>query len=215
MPVATLGTMRFQRKWGPTIQDMNQVPADCQDNLVRTLKRAICDFGMNHIETARGYGSSELQLGVALKQLMDTGIVQRKDLIIQTKVAPFAKAQDFKDTLDKSMKLLQVDYLDLFAFHGCNLPHQYGWVFGHDDEPEGNMKVVREYVKAGKIRHVGFSTHGPEDVIRKFIETDAFDYVNLHFHYFGSYTTTGVGPYHGNLGNVKLLNEKDMGGEIL
>jgi len=82
IPILTLGCMRFQQEWGPRVQNMNQVSSDCQDNLVRLLKRAVVDFGMKHIETARGYGCSELQLGVALKQLFDAGDVKREDLIL-------------------------------------------------------------------------------------------------------------------------------------
>ena len=210
MPILTLGCMRFQQEWGPRVANMNMVDSDCQDNLVRILKRAICEFGINHIETARGYGSSELQLGVALKQLFDTGVVKREDLIIQTKVGACSTAKEFRETLEKSFSLLKLDYIDLFAIHGLNLPHQYDWVFNNGDN--GNcMDVIREFVAAGKIRHIGFSTHAPADLIRKCIETDAFSYVNLHYHYFGSYTTTGFGPSKGNLDNIRLLKEKDMG----
>lgn len=207
MPIVTLGCMRFQMEWGPRITKINQVGSDCQDNLVAILKHAFA-LGINHIETARGYGCSELQLGVALKQLMDSGFVKRSDFILQTKLPPMENAQDFRKGLETSFQNLQVDYVDLFALHGCNMPHQYEWVFGDN----GCWNVVQEYVKSGKIRHVGFSTHAPPDVIRKFIETDKFEYANLHYHYFGSYTATGCGDYQGNLDNVRLMNEKDMGG---
>lgn len=40
---------------------------------------------MTHVETAKGYGSSQLQLGFALKKLFDSGEVKRDDIIIQTK----------------------------------------------------------------------------------------------------------------------------------
>lgn len=210
MPILTLGCMRFQQQWGPAVDNMNLVDSDCQDNLVRILKRAICDFGINHIETARMYGCSELQLGVALKQLFASGVVKREDLIIQTKVSAFATAKEFRETIEKSLSLLQLDYVDLFGIHGVNMPHQYDWIFNNGEN--GNcIDVVKEFIAAGKIRHVGFSTHGPEDLTRKLIETDAFEYVNLHYHYFGSYTTTGVGPHEGNKGNIELMNEKDMG----
>jgi hypothetical protein len=207
MPIVTLGCMRFQMEWGPRITEMNQVGSDCQDNLVGILKHAF-ELGINHIETARGYGCSELQLGVALKQLLITNQVQRQDFILQTKLAPMENAEAFRAGLETSFRNLQVDYVDLFALHGCNMPHQYDWVFGEG----GCWEVVQEYVKAGKIRNVGFSTHGPPDLIRTFIETDKFDYANLHYHYFGSYTASGCGDYLGNLGNVRLMNEKDMGG---
>jgi predicted aldo/keto reductase-like oxidoreductase len=77
MPIVTLGCMRFQQEWGSRITNMNQVGGDCQDNLLAILKAAVVGYGMTHIETARGYGSSELQLGVALKQLFLTNQVKR------------------------------------------------------------------------------------------------------------------------------------------
>ena len=200
--------MRFQMEWGPRITTMNQVGSDCQDNLVAILKHAF-EMGINHIETARGYGCSELQLGVALEQLMVSGVIERKDFILQTKLGASANPDDFRKGLEASFRNLKVDHVDLFALHGMNMDHHYDWVFREG----GCWEVVQEYVNAGKIRHVGFSTHGHPDLIRKCIETDKFDYCNLHYHYFGSYTASGCGPNGtGNLENVRLLNEKDMGG---
>jgi predicted aldo/keto reductase-like oxidoreductase len=107
-----------------------------------------------------------------------------------------------------------VDYLDLFAFHGMNFEEQFDWVFG---EGRNNcLSVVKEYMAVGKIRHLGFSTHGSTDFIMKCINTDVFEYVNIHHHYFGSYTASGGGhDGMGNLDNVKLLKEKDIGTFII
>ena len=46
----------------------------------------------------------------------------------------------------------------------------------------GCLEVIREYQAQGKIKWVGFSSHGSTDVITKAIETGIFDYVNLHYH---------------------------------
>lgn len=213
MPIVTLGCMRFQQEWGPRITKMNQVGSDCQDNLVAILKTAIA-YGMTHIETARGYGCSELQLGVALKQLYATTATKRNDLIIQTKIAPNEDPVAFRETIELSLKNLQVDYVDLFAFHGLNYEEQFDWVFG---EGQNNcLSIVKEYIAAGKIRHLGFSTHGSTDFILKCINTDVFEYVNLHYHYFGSYTASGGGrDGNGNLDCIKLLAEKDIGRFII
>lgn len=43
------------------------------------------------------------------------------------------------------------------------------------------------------MRFIGFSTHAPTPVIVSAIESDAFDYVNLHYHFIGSYTASGTG----------------------
>jgi uncharacterized protein len=208
MPIITLGCMRFQQEWGPRITNMDQVGSDVQDNLVAILKYAI-RVGMVHIETARGYGSSELQLGCALQQLFVTDYVQRNELIIQSKVPPHADADVFRTALELSFINLQVDYLDLFAFHGLNYEEQIEWVFGN----EGNncLSVIQEYVRLGKIQHIGFSTHGSTDLICRCIETNVFDYVNLHYHYFGSYTASGKG----NIDAIQLLEERDMGKFII
>jgi predicted aldo/keto reductase-like oxidoreductase len=52
--------MRYQYKW----QDVpaNEIPSDNQQNLEATIRYSV-ECGINHIETARGYGTSEMQLG--------------------------------------------------------------------------------------------------------------------------------------------------------
>ncbi len=79
MPVFSCGGMRYQFKW----KDMPVwlIPKGNQHNLEATIRRAI-DLGINHIETARGYGTSEMQLGKILPKL------PRDQLIVQTKVSP-------------------------------------------------------------------------------------------------------------------------------
>ena len=86
MPVLSCGGMRYQFKW----QDLPQaeIPAANQANLETTIHRAL-ELVINHIETARGYGSSEMQLGQVLPKL------PREKMIIQTKVGPTATAAEF------------------------------------------------------------------------------------------------------------------------
>ena len=86
MSVISCGGMRYQFKWQDV--DPKEIPADNQENLEATIHRAL-ELGVNHIETARGYGSSEMQLGAVLPKL------PREKMIIQTKVAPTADAADF------------------------------------------------------------------------------------------------------------------------
>src|SRR6476661_4208973 len=101
MPVFSCGGMRYQYKW----QDVpkNAIPADNQRNLEATVRRAV-ELGINHIETARGYGSSEMQLGRILPTF------QRDKIIVQTKVAPKPTAREFVKTFCQSMDYLQLDY---------------------------------------------------------------------------------------------------------
>ena len=208
MPVLTLGCMRFQHTWDAAFSDINKVNPDCQDGLTETIYYAVKHLGINHIETARSYGSSELQIGKALKNIFARGI-KREDLIIQTKVNSMPP-KEFRETLDKSFELLGLDYVDLFSFHGVNQDYAYDLMFNNKDG-ENLMDIAKEYKAAGKIKHIGFSTHGQPELIKRCIETDEFEYVNLHYHAFGSYTASGGGECGGNLDNVRLMKEKDMG----
>jgi predicted aldo/keto reductase-like oxidoreductase len=211
MPIATLGCMRFQQTWGTEIENMDKIKSEVQQNMKDIFKYSISKLGMNHIETAQMYGTSQLQIGALLQELYEEGVTTREELIIQTKVNP-TNAKDFRATLDNTYKLLQVDYLDMLSFHGLNYDSHYDLIFNNPNEGEENLiDIVKEYQKEGKIRHIGFSTHAQPELIRKCIETDAFAYVNLHYHYFGSYTASGGGQYGGNLENIRLMKEKDMG----
>src|SRR5947207_12819893 len=111
MPVFSCGGMRYQFKW----QDVSpqDIPADNQDNLEATIRRAL-ELGINHIETARGYGSSEMQLGCVLPTF------PREKIIVQSKVPLPARAEDFLETFDRSLKYLRLDYVDLLAIDCSN-----------------------------------------------------------------------------------------------
>src|SRR5204862_4521413 len=81
MPVISCGGMRYQHKWQDV--DPKEIPPDNQANLEACIHRAV-ELGINHIETARGYGSSEMQLGHVRPKL------PREKIIVQTKIAPSA-----------------------------------------------------------------------------------------------------------------------------
>src|ERR1039457_4300256 len=100
MPVISCGGMRYQFKWQDV--DPKDIPPDNQQNLEACIHRAL-ELGINHIETARGYGSSEMQLGKILPTL------PREKMIVQTKVSPKATAKEFVETFETSMKHLGLD----------------------------------------------------------------------------------------------------------
>ena len=66
MPVFSCGGMRYQQSWDDIAPDT--VEESGQRNLEETILRSL-EVGINHIETARGYGSSEMQLGWILPRL--------------------------------------------------------------------------------------------------------------------------------------------------
>jgi predicted aldo/keto reductase-like oxidoreductase len=78
MPVLTCGGMRLQESWAGGQWDTleGNVTPECQANMEASIRASLA-CGINHFETARGYGCSELQYGIALKKLMDEGLMKR------------------------------------------------------------------------------------------------------------------------------------------
>ena len=170
MPVFSCGGMRYQHSWKDVPSET--IPQDSQNNLEATIRRSL-DLGIHHIETARGYGTSEMQLGQIFPRL------PRERLIVQTKISPKADAQEFQRTVEQSLANLKLDYVDLLGLHGINTPELLEYCV----RPGGCLDVVRRFQEQGKVRFVGFSTHGPTQVIIDTIATNQFDYVNLHWYY--------------------------------
>ena len=158
-----------------------------------TIRRAVA-LGVNHLETARGYGNSERYVGKALQSGVGVG---RAHLHITTKIPPTPDADEMAQQLDESLEQLQLDYVDCLALHGLNTWEHLAWV----ESPQGCMKAIQQAVSASKIRHVGFSTHGPLALIQRAISTDRFEFVNLHYNFF----------FQRNRPAVELAAQKDMG----
>src|SRR3954463_4998608 len=111
MPVFSCGGMRYQHKW----QDvpLSEGPPENQANLEATIRRSI-EVGINHIETARGYGSSERQLGLILPKF------PREKLIVQTKIEPCEDPDTFTRYFEESLERLQLNHVELLSLHGIN-----------------------------------------------------------------------------------------------
>ncbi|MBV6627079.1 MAG: aldo/keto reductase [Rivularia sp. (in: Bacteria)] len=178
LSVFSLGTMRYLAS-----------PVNAR----RTIDEAIAQ-GINHIETASGYGKSEEYLGEALKSRLS---VSRSKLHITSKIPPTVDADTMRRCIDESLERLQLDYLDCLGIHGLNTWQHLEWVQAEN----GCMQAVREAVEYGRIGHVGFSTHAPLEIISAAINTDLFEFVNLHYYYF----------FQRNQKAIELAAEKDMG----
>jgi uncharacterized protein len=201
MPVISCGGMRYQYKW----QDvpMEEVPKEGQANVEATLHRAL-ELGINHIETARGYGSSEMQLGQILPKL------PRDRMIVQTKVAPEANARDFLNTFERSMNYLGLDHVDLFSLHGINERQHLDWSLGKN----GCIAAARKLQREGRVRFVGFSTHATSDIILDAVNTGEFDYVNLHWYFVNDLNWKAIEAARRLDMGVFIISPTDKGGKL-
>lgn len=134
-------------------------------------------YGMNYIDTARGYTVSEEYLGAALEG-------RRDKFILATKSMARDKESMAKD-IDISLKNLRTDHIDVYQIH--NLPEaEIDKVFGEG----GAWEALEEAKAAGKIGHLGVTAHNV-DALKKMlelhgdkIETVMFPYniVEIHGH---------------------------------
>ncbi len=191
LSVFTLGTMRYLAS---------------AHNAQATLERAIA-LGINHVETAQGYGQSEVYLGNALKQGIGAA---RENLIITTKISPKPDAASMAEAIGRSLSRLQLESVDCLAIHGINTAEHLAWV----QNPKGCMTAVRDAVAAGKIKHVGFSTHAPLDIILATINSSFFEFVNLHYSLFFQRNAPAVALAHQKDMGVFIISPADKGGML-
>ena len=201
MPLLSLGGMRFQQSWSDL--EASAIEAESQRNLEATLAAAV-SAGFHHVETARYYGTSELQLGPALARHPDA----RR--ILQTKIPPRDDPAAFEAELERSFKLLGVERVDLLAVHGINL-HEH---LEQTVRPGGCLEVLRSWQADGAIGHIGFSTHGPLDLILDAIGTNVFDYVNVHWYYIRQDNGPALTAARDRDMGVFLISPTDKGGHL-
>jgi predicted aldo/keto reductase-like oxidoreductase len=201
MPVLTCGGMRYQWKW----QDVpaHEIPPDNQANLEATIRHAV-ELGINHIETARGYGTSEMQLGCILPKF------PREKLIVQTKVAPMADSKEFIKTFCRSMDYLQLDHVDLLSLHGINNRELLQYAL----RPGGSLEAARKLQKEGRCRWVGFSTHATTDIILEAVESGGFDYMNVHWYFVNDLNGPSIEVAHARDMGVFIISPNDKGGKL-
>jgi hypothetical protein len=196
IPVISCGGMRFQESWN----SKDPISDESQETVQGCVERAL-ELGINHFETARGYGTSEEQLGRILPQL------PRDEIIVQTKVGPTDDLGRFVGTFEKCMRLLKLDHIDLFSFHGIN----------NDESNENARKcldTVLEWQRQGRIRHIGFSTHGGTQDIINAIELDCFDYLNLHWYYIFQDNWPAIEAATKHDMGVFIISPNDKGGKL-
>ena len=112
----------------------------------KTLVREMMAQGVNYIDTARGYTVSEEYLGYALEGIRDKFILATKGRA--------TTREDMKADIEKSLKNLRTDYIDLYQFHNPSMAALDAII-----APGGALEGMLEAKAAGKIGHIGATTH--------------------------------------------------------
>lgn len=124
---------------------------------------------INFIDTARGYTVSEELIGNALEGM-------REDFIIATK----SMARDYeamKRDIEISLKNLRTDYIDLYQFHFVKSIEEVEKIMSDD----GAYKALLEAKNAGKIGHIGITSHNA-DILENALENyDQFETIQFPY----------------------------------
>ena len=129
------------------------------ENAAECVKTAL-ELGYRHIDTAQAYGNEE-GVGEGIRQ---SG-VKREDIYVTTKVmAEYKSYKKAKASIDKSLKKLGLDYVDLILIH-CPQP----WIFfrGKRRYFKENIEVwkaLEEAYKEGKVKAIGVSNFLVDDL---------------------------------------------------
>ncbi|HOI85430.1 MAG TPA: aldo/keto reductase [Acholeplasmataceae bacterium] len=114
--------------------------------------------GYRHIDTAAAY-RNERSVGEAIKA---SGL-KREDVFVTSKLQSHIKSyQETLDAFEKTLKELDMTYLDLYLIHA-----PWPWNEIGKDCKEGNVqayKAMEKLYREGKIRAIGVSNFSPEDL---------------------------------------------------
>jgi len=201
MPILSLGGMRFQKSWDQL--DISEISFE-EQNKVENILNLANKHGFSHVETAKYYGTSEVQLGV--------GFLNTKKIpnIIQTKIPPNSDPKIFERDVITSIEKLKVKKIDLLAIHGINTAEHLDQAI----RDGGCIDILRIFQKENLIGSVGFSTHGKSSLIKKAISTNLFDYVNLHWYFINQENTNVINLANKHDLGVFIISPTDKGGHL-
>jgi uncharacterized protein len=137
--------------------------------------RFAIDNGVNYVDTAFVYHDeqSEVFLGDALKD----GYREKVKLVSKSPVWLMKNKDDFAVYLNKQLKSLDTEYLDVYLLHGLN---RKKWEMIKRLDLIGEMEKLKA---AGKIRHIGFSFHDSYDVFKEIIDSYSWEIVLVQYNY--------------------------------
>jgi aryl-alcohol dehydrogenase-like predicted oxidoreductase len=129
------------------------------------------DLGINFLDTAECYDDSEELIGRAVSH-------RRSEFFLATKTGHVSgndvgkdwSAKTVRDSIDRSLKRMKTDYVDLLQLHSCSVAVL---------EKGEVIQILQEAKQAGKTRYIGYS--GDNDAAMWAVESGIFDTLQTSF----------------------------------
>jgi aryl-alcohol dehydrogenase-like predicted oxidoreductase len=139
-----------------------------EEDSIAIIHRAL-ELGVTFFDNADCYnkGVSEERMGKALEG-------HRKMIVLMTKVDQ-RDAKGSRETLERSLRRLRTDYLDIWQFHGVPTLAQLDKILG----PGGAMETAEQARKEGKVRFIGLTGHFDPAVHLEAIKRYPFDTIQM------------------------------------
>jgi aryl-alcohol dehydrogenase-like predicted oxidoreductase len=155
--------------------------ADVSQDVADRVLDQLLEHGVNHIDTAAGYGDAELRIAPWLR-------THRDEFFLATKTGERTAAEAWEE-LHRSLWRLGVDQVDLWQLH--NLADPIEWDIALS--PGGAIEAAMRAKEQGKVRFVGVTGHGAQIAAnhRRSLERYEFDSVLLPYNW-----VTMQNPYY-------------------
>lgn len=157
------------------------------------------EHGVNYYDTAYPYhqGTSEIVIGKALKQF------PRESYCLATKYPGHQVARSYhpEEIFEEQLRKCDVEYFDYYLLH--NIYENSIQVY--TDPQWGIIDYFIEQKKLGRIKHLGFSTHGSTEMLREFLDQygDEMEFCQIQLNYLDWTLQDAKGKY-------ELLTEKGI-----
>lgn len=157
--LASSGQVTF-RTLGKTGLKVSSMGFGCMITSDSSVVSRAVDMGITYFDTARGYqnGNNERMVGACLK-----GVRDKVTLSSKSQAKTVAEAQTHLDT---SLRELGTDHLDVWFMHARDSVEAI---------PDELVAFWENAKKQGKIRFIGVSTHNPNVIVDRVLQTGKFD----------------------------------------
>lgn len=120
------------------------------DECISAVKSALSN-GVRLIDTASAYGN-EKEIGQAIREAIDEGIIKREDIFVITKIYPGSEMENPEQSIQACLDRLNIGYVDMMLLH-------------HPDSNDVKAyKAMEQFVADGKIRSIGLSNWYVEEL---------------------------------------------------
>ncbi len=136
--------------------------ADRKNEAVELLQEAL-DLGVNYIDTAPTYGSSEQHIGEVMK-------TRRNEVFLATKTLD-RSYDGTMELFETSLRALQTDYIDLYQLHGIKDVEDAEQALGSD----GALRAMKQLKNEGVVRFIGVTGHRDPEPLCFLLEKATFD----------------------------------------